>query len=438
MLEGISVQEAREFVLAASRALPGERVPVLDALGRCLTAPVVSGRRLPPADCSAMDGYAVRLADLVEAAPGNPVRLRVGFEVAAGDSAARGLQPNEVARIFTGAPIPDGAQAVVRQEDTEAKGDYVRINICPAMGEHVRDAGEDVGMGDAVLEAGCRVGPSEIGVLASLGRSGVDVYRRPRVAILSGGDELVDIDGDVSGGRIVGSNAYALAAACRLLGAEPSYLGIASDRPESVEQQFRAALSADCIVSTAGVSVGDHDHVRPVLEKLGCRLQFWGVRMKPGYPLAFGCFDSAGGMGDVRGPLVFGLPGNPVSATVCFEHFVRPALLRMMGRSDLFRPRIEARVVDGLSKKPGRLHFVRVTLEREEGEWVARSTGNQSSGVMTSMARADGLLVFPEEASALAPGEKAWVEVLDEGVFARVEPGTESFWRPADSQTRGS
>lgn len=423
MREGISVQEARECVLGSSDTLPGERVPIMDSLGRCLTAPVVSGRRLPPADCSAMDGYAVRLADLAGATPSSPVRLRVGFEVAAGDSSSHTLQPNEVARIFTGAAIPDGTQAVVRQEDTEAQGDYVRINTCPAPREHIRDAGEDVGIGDAVFDVGCRIGPSEIGVLASLGRSGVEVYRRPRVAILSGGDELVEIDGDVSGGRIVASNAYALAAGCRLLGAEPTYQGIASDQPESVEQQFRAALSADCIVSTAGVSVGDHDHVRPVLEKLGCRLRFWGVRMKPGYPLAFGRFDSVGGSGDGLGPLVFGLPGNPVSATVCFEYFVRPALLRMMGRRDLFRPRLKARVVDGLSKKPGRLHFVRVTLERREGEWLARSTGNQSSGVMTSMARADGLLVFPEEASALAPGEKAWVEVLDEGVFASAKPG---------------
>jgi molybdopterin molybdotransferase len=417
------VSEARDCIREFSRPLAGETVPIFDALGRCLTQPVVAGRQLPPADCSAMDGYAVRLDDLAGASASAPVRLPVAFEVAAGSRAAKTLKPAEVARIFTGAPIPEGAGAVVRQEDTEQEGDHVRIRTCPALGEHIRAAGEDVEIGDVVLNPGSVVGPAQIGVLASLGRARVDVHRRPRVAILSGGDELVEIDGDVSGGHIVASNAYMLSAACRLLGAEPYSLGIASDCSESVEQQFRASLSADCVVSTAGVSVGDHDHVRPVLEKLGCRLEFWGVRMKPGFPLAFGRFEAAPGAADAFGPLVFGLPGNPVSATVCFEQFVRPALLGMMGRSDLFRPLLRARVSDGLRKKPGRLHFVRVTLERDNGEWLARSTGNQSSGVMTSMTRADALLIFPEEASELAPGDTALVQVLDDEFFARSEAG---------------
>jgi molybdopterin molybdotransferase len=311
---------------------------------------------------------------------------------------------------------------VVRQEDTEAKGDRVRICVRPELGENIRGAGEDIDIGQTALEAGCSIGPSEVGVLASLGRSLVEVHRRPRVAILSGGDELVEVDGDVSGGKIVASNAYTMAAACRLLGAEPFYLGIAADRPESVERQFRAALPADCIVSTAGVSVGDHDHVRPVLEKLGCRLDFWGVRMKPGYPLAFGRFDPSSGP-EHGAPLVFGLPGNPVSATVCFEQFVRPALLKMMGHENLFRPVVQARIAETLHKKPGRLHFVRVTLTQRDGEWVAHSTGNQSSGVMTSMARADGLLIFAEAASELKSGERAPVQVLDEGVFAGTKLG---------------
>ncbi len=423
MRKGISVQEAHAAVLGLAQPLPGETVPLLEALGRCLTAPIASERCLPPRDCSAMDGYAICLEDLAEASPASPVRLPVAFEVAAGDPGARTLKSGEVARIFTGAAIPPGAGAVVRQEDTEREGDFVRISVCPQSREHVRDAGEDVGIGDAVLDAGCRIGPSEVGVLASLGRSRVEVQRRPRVAILSGGDELVEIDGDISGGRIVASNAYMLAAACQRLGAESISLGIAADRPDSVEQQFRGALSADCIVSTAGVSVGDHDHVRPVLEKLGCQLEFWGVRMKPGFPLAFGRFAESSTPGRAFGPLVFGLPGNPVSATVCFEQFVRPALLQMMGRHDLFPPLLRVKVVDGLSKKPGRLHFVRVLLERSEGEWLARSVGNQSSGVMTSMVRADALLIFPEEASEIAPGEMAHAQVLDPDFFTAMEAG---------------
>ena len=419
MREAISVKEARETVLDFALPLARESAPLFEALGRCLAVPVVSSRRLPPRDASAMDGYAVRLDDCVGARSGAPRTLPVAFEVAAGDVSGPELKLGEAARIFTGAGVPAGADAVVRQEDAEKEGDCVRICVCPKPRENIRDAGEDIGPGEVALQAGARVGPSEIGVLASLGRSVVEVYRRPRGAILSGGDELVEIDGDVSGGRIVASNAYMLGAACRTLGAEPVHLGIAEDRPESVEQQFRAALSADCIVSTAGVSVGDHDHVRPVLEKLGCRLEFWGVRMKPGFPLAFGHFfdDSS------PGPLVFGLPGNPVSATVCFELFVRPALLRMMGRQDVFPPTVRVRLAERLTKKPGRLHFVRVVLEREGEGWVAHSAGNQSSGVMTSMVRADALLVFPEDASELAMGESALAIVHSGDFFSRSDAG---------------
>ena len=280
--------------------------------------------------------------------------------------------------------------------------------------ENVRDAGEDIQPGDEILPAGARVTAAAIGVLASLGRSMVAVHRRPRVAILSGGDELVEIDGDVAGGRIVASNSYTLAARCREMGAEPIYLGISSDDPHSVERQFRAALGADCIVSSAGVSVGDHDHVRSVLEKLGCTLEFWGVNMKPGYPLAFGRF--------ADGALVFGLPGNPVSASVTFEQFVRPSLLRMLGRRRCFRPVVQARLGEKLTKKAGRLHFVRVALGQQDGEWIARSTGNQSSGVMTSLVHADALLVFPLEATELREGDRVTVQILDDAWFASERP----------------
>jgi molybdopterin molybdotransferase len=420
MREGLTVSEAQVWIQQAVPTLVAEVVPTADALGRVLSESVVSGRRIPPADCSAMDGYAVRVADLAGAGPGSPVELSLVFEVAAGGRASRPLRAGEAARIFTGAPLPEGADAVVKQEDTEEAGERVRCGVVPAPREHVRDGGEDIDIGDVVLETGCVIRPAEIGLLASLGRSMVPVHRRARVAILSGGDELVEVDGDVSGGRIVASNSYTLSAQCRAIGADPVYLGISPDRPESVEQQFRAALLADCIVSSAGVSVGDHDHVRTVLEKLGCRLEFWGVKMKPGYPLAFGRFEGSGSAG---GPIVFGLPGNPVSASVTFDQFVRPALLRMMGHTRCFRPTIQARLVETLRKKPGRLHFVRVTLERSDGEWLARATGNQSSGVMRSLALADGLLVFPLEAEELAEGEQATVQIVDDGFFAAEQPG---------------
>ncbi len=414
MRTGLSAAEAQRAILDATPVLGAESVTVTEARGRVLAEPVTSTRDLPPADNSAMDGYAVRRADLGQA--GASVALRVAFEVPAGAAVDRALGPGEAARILTGAPLPPGADAVVRQEDTERDGDTVRILVSPSPREHVRDAGEDVDVGDRVLEPGVVLGPAELGLLASLGRSVVAVHQRPRVAILSGGDELVEPDGDVAGGRIVSSNSWSLAAHCRELGAQPLYLGIARDTPEDVEAHLAAGRNADVLVSSAGVSVGDHDHVRGALDKLGCELYFWGVKMKPGYPLAFGRFPG-------RGPLVFGLPGNPVSALVTFEQFVRPALRKMMGHRSWFRPLVEARVLEDLDKKPGRLHFVRVSLERREGEVVARSTGNQSSGVLRSMTLARGLLVFPADATKLRAGDTATVQVLDPDFFAATQSG---------------
>ena len=414
MREGLTVPEAQEAILDATPVLSPETVSTAAAVGRVLAAEVISGRTLPPADCSAMDGYAVRRDDLRGASAEAPVSLPLAYEVAAGGQAPRTLAAGEAARIFTGAPVPPGADTVVRQEDTEATGGDVRFLVEPRMRDHIRDAGEDVAEGDVVLAPGHVVRSAEIGLLASLGRSVVQVHQRPRVAILSGGDELVEPDGDITGGRIVSSNSYTLSVQAAEAGGEPVYLGIARDRPEELERFLRAGMRADCIVTSAGVSVGDHDYVRPVLEKLGCRLHFWGVKMKPGFPLAFGAFEGAGD----RGPLVFGLPGNPVSASVTFEQFVRPALRKMTGHRACFRATVTARLEGKLDKKPGRLHFVRVHLRREAGELVASSTGNQSSGVMRSLTLAQGLLVFPADATTLRDGEAVRVQVLDDTVFA--------------------
>jgi len=416
---GLGLGEAQDAVLEATPVLDTETLPAADALGRVLAEPVVSARTLPPADCSAMDGYAVRRDDCAGASAERPVRLTVAFEVPAGGRGARPLRPGEAARIFTGAPVPEGADAVVRQEDTGAADGRVEVRVSPAAREHVREAGEDVRAGDRLLEPGAVLRPYELGLLASLGRSHVAVHQRPRVAILSGGDELVEPDGDASGGRIVSSNSYTLAAQCRAAGAEPVYLGIARDRPDDLERRLRAGLASHCIVSSAGVSVGDHDFVRPVLEKLGARLLFWGVRLKPGFPVTFARFEGAGG-----GPLVFGLPGNPVSAAVTFEQLVRPALLRMAGHRQLFRPTLAARLAEPLAKSAGRLHLVRVLLERREGgELWARPAGSQSSGVLSALARADGLLVFPAEAERLEAGAAVTVQLLERGVDAAAGRG---------------
>jgi len=408
---GLSANAALRTILDATPVASAETVPVASAVGRVLAAPVDSGRRLPPHDNSAMDGYAVRAGDLRGASAERPGELRVAYAIPAGGRAERAIGSGEAARILTGGPVPPGADAVVRQEDTAIDGDRLRVFVEPAPREHIRDAGEDVEVGDRVLEAGGRIGPAEVGMLAALGRSVVAVHQRPRVAVLSTGDELVEPDQPVDGGRIVSSNSYSLAAQCRELGAEPVYLGIARDTPTEVEELFRAGLSADFLVSSAGVSVGDRDFVRGVLEKLGCELVFWGVNIKPGYPLAFGRFARGG-------PLVFGLPGNPVSAMMTFEQFVRPALRKWMGHAALFRPTVQATLVEDLRKRPGRLHFVRVELARREGALVARTTGNQSSGVLRSMTRAQGLLIFPAEATEIRAGEVATVQVTDPEFFA--------------------
>jgi len=367
-----------------------------------------------------MDGYAVRTGDLADACEALPISLRVAFEIPAGVAPDREVGCGEAARILTGAPLPRGADAVVRQEDAERDGDRIRVASAPRPGEHVRRAGEDVLAGEEVLRPGVCLAPGHVGLLTSLGRGYVAVRQRPRVALVSGGDELVEPDGDPGGGRIVASNAYALAAQCREVGAEPLYLGIARDTPEEIERRLRAGLACDVLVSSAGVSVGDRDYVRAVLEKLGCRLLFWGVAMKPGYPLAFGRF---GENGNGRGPLVFGLPGNPVSAMVTFEEFVRPALLHMMGHTHLYRPTLRVRLGETLRKAPGRMHFVRVVLAREGGEVVARSTGGQGSGLLRSMAEAQALLLFPAASTELREGEYATVQVLDASFLAADAPG---------------
>jgi molybdopterin molybdotransferase len=413
---GITPAEALRIILDHAPGLGAETLAVPEALGRICAEAVVSARRLPPLDNSAMDGFALRAADCRGAAAERPVVLPVAFEVAAGDAGLRALPARSAARILTGAPLPAGADTVVRQEDALRRGDEVEIRAAPAPGDHVRRAGEDVREGDLVIRPDTQLSPAHVGMLVSLGRSFVAVRQQPRVAILSGGDELVEPDGDASGGRIVSSNSWSIAAECRALGALPVYLGIAKDRPDDLERRMRAGLHCDALVSSAGVSVGDRDFVRGVFEKLGCRLLFHGVRMKPGYPLAFGVFEG-------RGPLVFGLPGNPVSALVTFEQFVRPALLRMAGHTRLFRPTLEVTLGETLRKAPGRLHFVRVRLSREGGRVVAHSTGNQSSGVLRSLCDAQGLLLFAAEAEELRAGDTATVQLLDTAFLAAEAPG---------------
>lgn len=436
----VSIPEALERILATVGPLPAERVSLLDALGRTLAEGVSSPIDHPPWDNSGMDGFAVRAADVRGASPDSPVTLRIVEEVAAGAFPTRAVGRGEAIKIMTGAPVPAGADSVVRLEHTDAwregerggEGDAVKIG--PALsasprlcvfndadaGRNIRRRGEDVRAGAVVLEAGRVLRAAEIGVLASVGRSAVAVHRRPRVAILATGDELVELDGfdEVRAGRkIVNSNSYALAAAVLASGCEPRLLGIARDDVEELRAHIEAGLEADALVTTAGASVGEHDLVKDALDSLGFSLEFWRVRMRPGSPFSFGR------LGELP---VFGLPGNPVSAVVTFEVLVRPALRRLLGRRAVYPPALRVRAAERIPGARGLAHFPRVRLEPDgAGGWLARLTGPQGSGILTSVAAADALLVVPEGTDAIEPGECASAIPL-----RPPDPGTEELGVP--------
>lgn len=403
-----TVEEALEAILGRVKQLPVERIALLDSLGRVLAEDVAADIAVPPFDNSAVDGYAVRAADTAGAQPDSPVRLRTLPEVPAGALAAEPVVEGTAARIMTGAPVPSGADAIVMVEDTCCAEGSVEILQAAQPGQHVRYAGDDVTPGSVVLRTGTRIHAAEIAMLATLGRAIVPTFRPARVAVLSTGDEVVDIVEGVPPppGKIRNSNAYALAALVREAGAEVhSRLHIPDDLAATEAALRRCVESgADVIVSAGGVSVGDRDFIKPALERLG-RLELWRVAMKPGKPLAFGSIGKT---------LFFGLPGNPVSALVTFELFVRPTLGMMAGRqaADLKRPVIQATVTEPVSHAPGRREFVRAVTTSEDGRFVTRPTGAQGSGILHSMLGANSLLVIPEDSLGLTPGQTATVLLL--------------------------
>jgi molybdopterin molybdotransferase len=412
----ISVEEALSQILEHVQPLEPEEVPILEARGRVLAQAVASDIEIPPFDNSAMDGYAVRAADVAAATPQAPVRLQVIGSVAAGHVAKVRLQVHTAVRIMTGAPLPQGADAIVPYEDTSdfdrPKEDRlarpareIEVRQPVRTGDHVRPAGEDIRRGEQVLAPGRVLRPQEIGVLASLGHEVVQVHRQPRVAILATGDELLEIHEPLAPGKIRNSNEYTNAALVTRTGGLPICLGIARDVREDLVAKVRAGLAqgADLFLTSGGVSVGDYDVVKDVLGTEG-QMQFWQVNMKPGKPLAFGLL-----RGDV--PLI-GLPGNPVSAMVSFEQFARPAILRMLGHVDLTKPTVRAMVDEPLTNS-GRRGFVRVVVAREEDGYHARSTGEQGSGVLTSMAKANGLAIIPEGTYRVPAGTELTVQMLD-------------------------
>jgi molybdopterin molybdotransferase len=397
----LTVDEALDRVLARIAPLEPTEVALLDALGAVLADDATADRDVPPFRNSAMDGYAVRGADVKQSG----VRLRVVGTVAAGSVPVRAVGAGEAMRIMTGAPMPDGADTVVRVEDTDNGAEAVTINAATPQGVAVRQAGEDLRRGEVVLAHGTVLRPAEIGVLASIGRTKVNVVRRPNVAVLSTGDELVDIADEPRPGQIRDSNRYSLAAAVRATGCAAFELGIARDTADDLRHALGNAAFGDLVVTSGGVSVGDHDHVKPVVNAMG-QMDFWSIALRPGRPLAFGELRTK------RGAVpIFGLPGNPVSALLTFELFVRPALLKMAGRTKLRRPRVQARLLDRIDKPLGLRVFARGIYDAAAG--TVRSTGPQGSGILRSMSLANALIDLPEPSSAAGPGDTVNVLLTD-------------------------
>ena len=394
--------EAARFIISDIRPLPAERRPLREALDLVLAEDVVSPIDLPPWDNSAMDGYAVRSQDLRES---GDTELAVIETVPAGQFPSKSIGPAQAIRIFTGAPLPQGADTVIRQEDSEQSSNgTVRINNPRDAKKNIRRRGEDIRKGAVVLTAGTALGPAQLGVLASIAHERPLAHRAPRVAFMGSGDEIVDLDRRdeiLAGRKIATSNSYTLDALIRRSSAVPVNLGVARDTRESLREHLRGAASADLLVTTAGVSVGEHDLVRDVLQESGGELKLWRIAMRPGAPVGFGL---------LNGIPWIGLPGNPVSTMVTFELFVRPVIRRLQGHALPFRRTVPVITRDPVTLGPKLRHFLRAIVE--EGE--ARLTGPQGSGILTSMAHANALLIVPADIPSVPVGTELQALILDD------------------------
>ena len=416
--EYLTVQEALTAVLAGVSVLPAEQVALLGGLGRVLAQDVVAQDSLPPFANSSMDGYALVAADLAGASQQNPAVLRVIGDVAAGIMPTVVVVPGTAVRIMTGAPLPVGADAIVPVEDTNEVWrsrerplpSQIQVSRSVKAGDYIRHPGEDIQSGQTILERGQILRPQEVGVLASLGISQVSVIRRPKVAILATGDELLEIDQPLQPGKIRNSNGFTQAAQVLALGAEPIQLGIAGDTETAVRHKLQAGLEAkaDLFISSAGVSVGAYDVVKVVLEQEG-NVGFWRVRMRPGKPLAYGTY---------HGIPYLGLPGNPVSAMVSFERFARAAILKMAGHQKLDRPTVQA-IVQSEIHSDGRESYIRAVVSRTDEQYQAAPTGDQGSHIMTSLVKANALLIIPEGVRYVVAGSSltAWMIDWPETIF---------------------
>jgi molybdopterin molybdotransferase len=399
-----NLQEALEIVLNSVSTCNAIELPLLDALGFVSAEDVASAEQIPPFDNSAMDGYAVRAEDTAGASDKKPVELKVLMDLPAGKHTERMIGPGEAMRIMTGAPMPPGADTVVQVELTQRVSDsLVRILEEHAKNTNIRAAGEDIPIGRKVLAAGEEITPAKLGLLASIGRANLRVYRKPRVAILATGDELANPGEPLAPGKIRSSNSYTMIAQTRSCGAEATYLGIARDTKEDVRTHLERGISEDMIISSGGVSVGDYDYVKEALQDLGVEFLFTKIAIKPGMPTVFGL---------LHGKPVFGLPGNPVSSMVIFEELVRPALLKMMGKRKLRRPVVEAVLEEDVKRNPKRMHLIRTIVRQEHDGYYATTTGPQGSGILVSMDLANGIMIIPNGSDRMKKGEYVKVQLI--------------------------
>lgn len=417
----ISVEQALEIVLKSIHPLDAVELSLLECQGQVLAEDVYSQIDVPPRDNSALDGYALRSADIMNCGPLNPRVLKVIDIIVAGDTPHKTLLPGTAIRIMTGAPTPQGADAVVGFEDTDetqrkltANGYPSEIGILGAVeyGDNIRKAGESIKKGELVLAKGAVLRPSEIGVLASMGKAAVKVIRRPVIAVLATGDELTGLGEPLEEGKIYNSNTYSVAAQVIRDGGIPKLLGVALDNEASVILKINQGLAADMLITIGGVSMGDYDVVKNVLQKQG-EIMFWKIRSKPGKPLAFGTIKRTvpGKPSDDLPHL--GLAGNAVSSMVNYELFVRPAILKMMGKTNLAKPCVEAIMEDSIKNDDGRRVFARVIVQKRDGAYYAKLTGPQGSGILRSMTLANGLAIVPEEKEKVVKGDKLQVMMLD-------------------------
>lgn len=404
----IQAVEARSVILKSLSPVAAENCGIEESLGRVLAADITAPRDLPSFDNSSMDGFAVRTSDLAAATRESPVQLKLHGELPAGTWTGEMLRSGSAMRIMTGAPIPPGSDAVAEQELTQSDNGNVRVFSAVAPGRNIRKQGESLTAGSLALRKGVRLSPASVGSLASMGIRRVEVFRRPTVALLCTGSEVVGMDESPAPGQIWNSNSFTLKGALEQAGVKAIDLGIVPDLKDQLTARIREALGYDAVVTSGGVSVGKYDLVLDVLKSLDVEIRFWKVNIKPGMPLAFGVSRSR-----VRQVPVFALPGNPVSSAVTFDQFVRPGLEKLSGiESPEPRLRIKAMLEDPIQKKDGKRHFVRGIARNEGDGIVVTTTGTQSSGVLMSLVKANCLIILPEDSGSLRKGDVVEIELL--------------------------